>query len=747
MDSAAQRRHQQASRKEVAPSLPAAPVPAWAELPFILALFLAPLLAGGIPPFFPSGPTVGTQDPLPALLLGCLIWIGFLLRVLAPGAPPLSRPRAGWLALLFPVLAAATFFRSANPGGTLITTVLYASYAALAWLTADTVRRGGAGRIFGALLAGGFIAAGLGLQEYLKELKGGNSSWRAFGFFTNPNFFAGYLAPSLLLTLGQAFRIPAAFKAGTWNLVLGLLTVVLTGALVTTGSRGAILALAAGTALFLAAALFRSLGTPGEARDRAAWIRVGTLLALAVVTMAALSGPLRQREGSGTAPAVAALPAEICPQTGATAAEDSNRFRRYTWASTLAMGRARPLLGWGAGSFDTVFSHFARAGYTKHAHNSYLQLFAEEGAGAPLLWIALLGTAAWGLVRAPRSAAWSWAPGALGALAANAVHNLFDSLLFVPAIALLLWVLIGSGLACCGESGGASVPRAAPARFRWLAAGVGLFGLLLTAMHAAGRALLAQGQGETTPLTYASALRTLSLAQQLLPWDYQVAVQQSRATRFAGIKELQRAIDHSQRVIRLTPERPPSYLTVGFLREAQGDRLNAMYTYRVGLEHAPDDVELLYALAVVQDRLGFHKEALESYRKIVQVEQSPVQRVRAIADFRDWRYPRARVVLAREAELAGRKEEALAQRKAAACFLAERRLLETASPYAYTGLGDWDWDRERELRGEEEQLWHTLSEEYRRRGENRLSGLCADQAAAVQQSRDSLEKLIEAVQR
>ena len=50
------------------------------------------------------------------------------------------------------------------------------------------------------------------------------------------------------------------------------------------------------------------------------------------------------------------------------------------------MGAKRPVLGWGAGSFDTTFAPHAIAGFTRHAHNSYLQLFAEEGFLAPVLW-------------------------------------------------------------------------------------------------------------------------------------------------------------------------------------------------------------------------------------------------------------------------------------------------------------------------------------------------------------------------
>ena len=64
-------------------------------------------------------------------------------------------------------------------------------------------------------------------------------------------------------------------------------------------------------------------------------------------------------------------------------AEFFNRFRTLTWQGTLDMAQKRPLLGWGAGTFETAFPPHQVAGFTRHAHNSYLQLFAEAGAAAP----------------------------------------------------------------------------------------------------------------------------------------------------------------------------------------------------------------------------------------------------------------------------------------------------------------------------------------------------------------------------
>jgi hypothetical protein len=60
-------------------------------------------------------------------------------------------------------------------------------------------------------------------------------------------------------------------------------------------------------------------------------------------------------------------------------------FRLYTWQSTAHMALARPVLGWGPGSFPSAYGQFAIAGTTKHAHQVWLQIAAENGVVASLL--------------------------------------------------------------------------------------------------------------------------------------------------------------------------------------------------------------------------------------------------------------------------------------------------------------------------------------------------------------------------
>ena len=248
-------------------------------------------------------------------------------------------------------------------------------------------------------------------------------------------------------------------------LALGGLVVLELAALPLTGSRGGLLALGGGLALFALAVLLRR-----EGPDRRALRRLLTILALGVPLAALLSGPIAGRlVASGRAPsASSAAPA------GGVEQANSNQFRRLTWKSTARMALANPLLGTGVGKFKFAHPRYAIAGFTEMAHQSYLQVAAETGVfGLVGLLLALLG-AALAVLRAPRSSgAERWlAAGLGGGIAAAAAHNMIDYSWFVYGTATLFWGMMGlvAGLARSspaaplptGEGGDGPTPLAPP---------------------------------------------------------------------------------------------------------------------------------------------------------------------------------------------------------------------------------------------------------------------------------------------
>lgn len=686
--------------------------PAVAEAPFLLALFAAPL-------------ALGYQDPLPALVAACLVWLALLLRVAAPEAPPLARPRARWLVLGVPVLAAASFAVSANCGATLLSALILASQAGALWLAADMAARGRAARVCTALLAGALVAAGLGLQEWGLHARAGDLGWRAFGPFTNQNFFAGYLAPCLLLTAGVALCPPDPFRPLPWLLAMGLLAAALAAAVMVSGSRGALVALAAGGVALPILGLRH-----GILRTGAGWARLAVLGVVLAVVFAAFAGTVQRRYA---AMAGTAAPAGLCPEPPRSEAAQSSAFRVATWRGAANMGLKRPVLGWGAGTFETAFAGHAIAGFTRHAHSGYLQFLAELGIPGLLAWVLLLAAGAWQVLR-PETELWRMAAGA--GLAATAAHNVFDSIVFVPAAGLLTAALLGLLLA--GEpppeapspprrkprgAGGAPAPRT-PA---WIAGTL----LALSAWHTAGRMALGAAEPLLAERRWQEAADVLGTAQALLPWDHKVADLQRVTYTYLGRPDA--AVAAAQRALRLAPERPPSYYFLGRLREDVEDNPHlALAQYGIGLEHAPNEVQLLMAQARVQERLGDRTAALETYRRIVAVEESPIGRLPALAEVKEHRFARARAELARDAEARGNEPEAFRHRRAAACLLAERRRLFLASPAAYRSVGEFNRQEERELRRLEAALWRAVEPGFRTRGEASLADLALAEALAAE---------------
>jgi len=112
-------------------------------------------------------------------------------------------------------------------------------------------------------------------------------------------------------------------------------------------------------------------------------------------------------------------------------------YRREIFASTLAMVAARPLTGFGPGTFQTVFPAFTTfdAGLVvNHAHNDWLEWAAEGGIPFALL---LVSIALWCIRPALRSI---WGIGLLGVF----LHAFFDYPMQRLGVAGWVFVLIGA---------------------------------------------------------------------------------------------------------------------------------------------------------------------------------------------------------------------------------------------------------------------------------------------------------------
>jgi O-antigen ligase len=317
-----------------------------------------------------------------------------------------------------------------------------AALAGILLVTTSVVASRGAARI---ALAASVSAAFQGLYGLLVLASGHERIWNvpktayldsATGTFVNKNHFAGFLAATI--PLGVGLVVVAARKArdltrrkgglllafgpaGTRALLLALLTLPALGGLLLSFSRAGIALGVAATAATAVAAL------SGKAVHRAAAIVL--VIAIAAVPLADLG-------------------ADRLMARYASSGSDLNAAggRATVWLGTLEMIGAFPIGGCGFGSYTWVFPAFSdpevRLHYT-HAHNDLLQLGAEGGLGAVLLFGLLLVSLARAGVRALSVARDPLVIGAAAGLTALLLHALVDFDFHIPADAALAAVLGG----------------------------------------------------------------------------------------------------------------------------------------------------------------------------------------------------------------------------------------------------------------------------------------------------------------
>lgn len=443
----------------------------WARMSARLALALV-LAAGGIgvlmahPALYPRLWTYG----LVVVLVGCaslgaVWWTGD--RVW-----PLTRAVSIALAAL---AAAALLSVGVNVGagwsGLWRPVVQWGLLGVGAWLAAD----GKALRLLGiALLSGGAVAGGYAILQYyhLDPLPAVTpfGALRIVSFFENPNFLGNFAAAALPLAL-VAF-LHAESLIGRAVLALGACLVY--AGMLLAGSRG-------GWMAGLAGGLIVVIGTirgVGRGRIRLHWPSLVALVALLVATTLLLSQRpvVESRSGAVTmaermlstrhiiepyveseAPSVGADSVVVAPQIEVRDFTVNHRY--FIWEVTWDMIRARPLVGFGYGTYQQRFAafrdarrdqaHFQSLVWTQqeedtpYAHNEYLHLWAESGLLGLGAFLALVGWVGWGTLRMAWREGTPYAWAGLGMVAAMLVHSLVSYPLRLPLNGMVFWLTLG----------------------------------------------------------------------------------------------------------------------------------------------------------------------------------------------------------------------------------------------------------------------------------------------------------------
>jgi O-antigen ligase len=364
-----------------------------------------------------------------ALLL--LLWAA---RHIAAGrlSVPYNPLYAPMLLLGVIVAAQLLFGLSAYRYATWTESLRYLAYALLVLVAAQVLgSREGMKRfalvlsVFGFLVALFAIVQDLAPNGKLYWVRQPRVAGWMFGPYVNHAHYAGLM--EMLTPFPLVLALTSHFT-GAKRILIAFAAVVMGGSIFFSGSRGGMAAFAA-EILFLAWVLSR--------RKRQAERRTLVLLAAVVLLTVVFLGVFARER---VFQQIATLDAPL--------AEGTTGMRLHIDRDGLRMFAARPLAGWGLGTFPYFYPQF-RTFYTNtfinQAHNDYLQFLVETGA---------LGFAAclWFLVAlfyhgVKRSAHWQESMthavrmAALAGCAGLLVHSFFDFNLQIPANAAFFYVL------------------------------------------------------------------------------------------------------------------------------------------------------------------------------------------------------------------------------------------------------------------------------------------------------------------
>lgn len=500
----------------------------------------------------------------------------------------------------------------------------------------------------GLILSAVLVVALYGLREKVvvwRELD--NPTWQVFSTFFNPNPLGGFFAMVFPLAVSATLTATALGRRVVW----GFCAAMLAGMILPTYSKGAMLAIVAAVIVYVLALAWRTH------RGRRA-----VIAALAVVGLVVLLG------------AAAVLLVEPARERAAAVASSqsaSNMFRILTWKGTLGMAAAHPWLGVGPAAFKYVYPKYAIAGYVEAAHQNYLQMFAELGVAGGLAFLWLLGSALFTAARAAREgadfSARVLAVSALAGISALMVHSLLEYNWYVGAINLTFWLLVGMAAHIAHGGRLVEVPAAdeaesgrrrrarrdsrvampepqAARRLPWPARSSGRAAALTIVLFAfcwlvwvparsaraqqlvdEGNALAMAGRGPTAVVRFEAATR----------YDPGWADAWERYGLVRGVvyeRELDESVDLLRHAMELAPTsfRPPSSL--GQLYAEHDHLAKAAEAYEKALELFPQHTKTMRRLAETYDRMGDRERALAIYRRMIEVEQSPYNRYRALED-------------------------------------------------------------------------------------------------------------------
>lgn len=310
--------------------------------------------------------------------------------------------------------------------------LLYAAYGMLAFVVSQSFRRSSQFEwlakvvsVYGAVIASFAILQGIAPNGKLYWIWRSAQGGAIYGPYVNHNHYAGLME---MLTPFPLVLATTRFSDGNRKLIVAGIAAIMAGSVFLSGSRGGMLALVV-EIIVLAVLMLRS--------QKGNWkqpLLLGGFLILVIGFLVWLGGNELTRR-------LASIHSE-------TQTEITGGTRIMVDRDCLHMIVKRPFLGWGLGTFPTVYPQF-RSFYTtffvNQAHNDYLQLVVENGVVG--LTIALCFIVL--MFRQAATKLKDWSETSTGAVTVAAmlgcigilVHSFLDFNLQIPANAALFYVL------------------------------------------------------------------------------------------------------------------------------------------------------------------------------------------------------------------------------------------------------------------------------------------------------------------
>ena len=505
------------------------------------------------------------------------------------------------------------------------------------------------------ILSAALVVALYGWREKLAVARDlDNPTWQIFSTFFNPNPLGGFFA--MVFPLALSATLAAALL--TRRLLWAFCAVALAVTIVPTNSKGAMLAFAVSALLYIALLVSQS----GRARSLARPLLLAGVVALIIVGVLIFQvEPLRAR-----------LADEIGTQSA------SNMFRILTWQGTIRLTHAYPWLGVGPGAFKYAFPKYAIAGYVEASHQDYLQMFAELGifGGVVFLWLlgAVLFTGGRAIQAAPDFRGRVTAIGAICCVAALMVHSFLDYDWYIGVINLTFWLVAAMLVtAANGDPVPAppeeesvkprrkrrkarsnpqpvQTPEDEPQRTAWWriagrAIAVATLCLIIFAcVQTPARNALAQepldegdayaiSGGTTDESRRQAALMAFERYDRARRYDPGWADAWERYGLILGtIRGLDEGIEAIQRAREFSPTSFRPFLSMAQLYEHYNQLEQAAELYQRGLSLFPNHTNMMKRLADVYRRMGQDEKALQIYARMVEGEDDPYNRYRALSD-------------------------------------------------------------------------------------------------------------------